>query len=418
MTQEQCSHRNNVQSSEQAQVYKVGIYGWRKRCLYFFVLLLMILILVNLALTVWILKVMNFTVDGMGNLRITEKGLKLEGDSEFLQPLYAKEIQSKPGRPLYLQSSRNVSVNIVNSNNQLLTQLVTGSGGFKARGKMFEVKSTSGKLLFSADEQEVVVGAERLRVMGVDQVSPTDSPGSDDTAESFASKKNPHLSRRPGSRVQQVGGDAARPGRAFQGVAAGVSHPLPAHGGPQRHPDPGRGRGHPSHLQERAATGVQRRRDLAGRPPHPPDASAGGQGVHRRRLVVRHQADGLRGLRLPQRETFPLPGRHRIHLPNQQQRLPLGLETRGLARELITEALIRSFLNKRGRGRSLWTLYLLRHIPGIQSARLTETNVFICLFVCLFVLCSLLRTDSWEYPRGIIALKCRDPKLPYTPFVA
>lgn len=42
----------------------------------------------------------------------------------------------------------------------------SGSNGFKARGKMFEVKSTSGKLLFSADEQEVVVGAERLRVMG------------------------------------------------------------------------------------------------------------------------------------------------------------------------------------------------------------------------------------------------------------
>ncbi|XP_013859530.1 delta-sarcoglycan isoform X4 [Austrofundulus limnaeus] len=168
MTQEQCSHRNNVQSSDKPQVYKVGIYGWRKRCLYFFVLLLMILILINLALTIWILKVMNFTIDGMGNLRITEKGLKLEGDSEFLQPLYAKEIQSKPGRPLFLQSSRNVSVNIVNNNNQLLTQLVTGSSGFKAQGKMFEVKSTSGKLLFSADEQEVVVGAERLRVMGAE----------------------------------------------------------------------------------------------------------------------------------------------------------------------------------------------------------------------------------------------------------
>ncbi|KAG7273444.1 hypothetical protein CRUP_032692, partial [Coryphaenoides rupestris] len=38
--------------------------------------------------------------DGMGNLRITEKGLKLEGPSEFLQPLYAKEIQSKPSCPL------------------------------------------------------------------------------------------------------------------------------------------------------------------------------------------------------------------------------------------------------------------------------------------------------------------------------
>lgn len=68
MTQEQCPHRNNVQSTEKPQVYKVGIYGWRKRCLYFFVLLLMILIVVNLALTIWILKVMNFTIVSMAFL--------------------------------------------------------------------------------------------------------------------------------------------------------------------------------------------------------------------------------------------------------------------------------------------------------------------------------------------------------------
>ncbi|KAG7484696.1 hypothetical protein MATL_G00052790 [Megalops atlanticus] len=168
MTQEQCTHRNNVQSSEKPHVYKVGIYGWRKRCLYFFVLLLMILILVNLALTIWILKVMNFTIDGMGHLRITEKGLKLEGDSEFLQPLYAKEIQSRPGSPLFLQSSKNVSVNVLNGKNQMVTQLVAGSKGIQARGKKLEVNSNNGKLLFSADDQEVVVGAERLRVMGAE----------------------------------------------------------------------------------------------------------------------------------------------------------------------------------------------------------------------------------------------------------
>lgn len=39
----------------------VGIYGWRKRCLYFFILLLLVTMIVNLALTIWILKVMNFT---------------------------------------------------------------------------------------------------------------------------------------------------------------------------------------------------------------------------------------------------------------------------------------------------------------------------------------------------------------------
>ncbi|XP_044086647.1 delta-sarcoglycan isoform X2 [Neovison vison] len=169
MPQEQYTHhRSTMPSSEGPQVYKVGIYGWRKRCLYFFVLLLMILILVNLAMTIWILKVMNFTIDGMGNLRITDKGLKLEGDSEFLQPLYAKEIQSRPGNALYFKSARNVTVNILNDQTKVLTQLITGPKAVEAYGKKFEVKTVSGKLLFSADNNEVVVGAERLRVLGAE----------------------------------------------------------------------------------------------------------------------------------------------------------------------------------------------------------------------------------------------------------
>ncbi|GAA6070045.1 delta-sarcoglycan isoform X1, partial [Tachysurus ichikawai] len=39
------------------------------------------------------------------------------------------------------------------------------SHGVHARGRMLEVKSNTGKLLFSADDHEVVVGAERLRVL-------------------------------------------------------------------------------------------------------------------------------------------------------------------------------------------------------------------------------------------------------------
>ena len=41
-------------------VYKIGIYGWRKRCLYLFVLLLIVILVVNFALTIWILRVMWF----------------------------------------------------------------------------------------------------------------------------------------------------------------------------------------------------------------------------------------------------------------------------------------------------------------------------------------------------------------------
>lgn len=79
MPQEQYTHhRSTMPSSEGPQVYKVGIYGWRKRCLYFFVLLLMILILVNLAMTIWILKVMNFTIVS----KTTQVSLALFGGRE------------------------------------------------------------------------------------------------------------------------------------------------------------------------------------------------------------------------------------------------------------------------------------------------------------------------------------------------
>ncbi|XP_075458292.1 delta-sarcoglycan isoform X2 [Ascaphus truei] len=134
MPQEQYTHRSTLSNSEGPHVYKVGIYGWRKRCLYFFVLLLMILILVNLAMTIWILKVMNFTI----------------------------------GNPLYFQSDRNVTINILNEDMKAVTQLVTGPQAIEAYGKRLEVKSNEGKLLFSADDNEVVVGADRLRVLGAE----------------------------------------------------------------------------------------------------------------------------------------------------------------------------------------------------------------------------------------------------------
>ncbi|CAL9700495.1 unnamed protein product [Knipowitschia caucasica] len=85
------------------QVYPtVGIYGWRKRCLYFFILLLLVTMIVNLALTIWILKVMNFTPDGMGNFRVTKDGVRLEGVSQFLSPLYVQEIWSRGVRTLMI----------------------------------------------------------------------------------------------------------------------------------------------------------------------------------------------------------------------------------------------------------------------------------------------------------------------------
>lgn len=39
-----------------------GIYGWKKRLLYFCILLLLVVIVVNLALTIWIMVALDFSV--------------------------------------------------------------------------------------------------------------------------------------------------------------------------------------------------------------------------------------------------------------------------------------------------------------------------------------------------------------------
>ncbi|XP_064917078.1 zeta-sarcoglycan isoform X4 [Columba livia] len=172
MTREQyilATQQNSLPRTEHPQFYPVGIYGWRKRCLYFFVLLLLVTMIVNLAMTIWILKVMNFTVDGMGNLRVTRKGIRLEGISEFLLPLYVKEIHSRKDSPLVLQSDRNVTVNARNHMGQLTGQLTVGADAVEAQCKRFEVRAReSGKVLFSADEDEIVIGADRLKVTGTE----------------------------------------------------------------------------------------------------------------------------------------------------------------------------------------------------------------------------------------------------------
>nr|XP_047905654.1 zeta-sarcoglycan [Anser cygnoides] len=206
MTREQyilATQQNSLPRTENPQFYPVGIYGWRKRCLYFFVLLLLVTMIVNLAMTIWILKVMNFTVrlllhfeqnfwfnfvqkelpshaekvphslsqhgDGMGNLRVTKKGIRLEGISEFLLPLYVKEINSRKDSPLVLQSDRNVTVNARNHMGQLTGQLTVGADAVEAQCKRFEVRSSEGgRVLFSADEDEIVIGADRLKVTGTE----------------------------------------------------------------------------------------------------------------------------------------------------------------------------------------------------------------------------------------------------------
>ncbi|KAJ7326724.1 hypothetical protein JRQ81_016483, partial [Phrynocephalus forsythii] len=71
--------------------------------------------------------------------------------------------------PLVLQSDRNVTVNARNHMGQLTGQLTVGADSVEAQCKRFEVSSSEdGRVLFSADEEEIVIGADRLKVTGTE----------------------------------------------------------------------------------------------------------------------------------------------------------------------------------------------------------------------------------------------------------
>uniref|UniRef100_A0A8C5BB33 Zeta-sarcoglycan n=1 Tax=Gadus morhua TaxID=8049 RepID=A0A8C5BB33_GADMO len=142
-------------------IYTVGLYGWRKRCLYFLLLLFLVTMIVNLALTVWIIKVMNLSTGGMGNLQLSQDGIRLEGFSEFLLPLYVKEIRSRRDSALVLRSERNVTLNVRNSQGHLTGQLTVGESS-----QSDIVNRADGQPLFSADADEIRIGTRTFTVTG------------------------------------------------------------------------------------------------------------------------------------------------------------------------------------------------------------------------------------------------------------
>ncbi|XP_017275525.1 gamma-sarcoglycan [Kryptolebias marmoratus] len=148
-------------------VYKIGIYGWRKRCLYLFVLLLLVILVVNFALTIWILRVMWFNTEGMGLLQVHSEGVKLdEGESEFLFPVYAQEIHSREDSSLVARSSENVSLNARDENGNVTGRLSVGPREAQGHTLNLLINSHNDRMLFSADGEQAVIGPDKLRVTG------------------------------------------------------------------------------------------------------------------------------------------------------------------------------------------------------------------------------------------------------------
>lgn len=140
---------------------------WKTRALYVFLACLLAVVVVNLTLTLWFIRVTQFTSEGMGSMKITHGGLRLSGRTLVTNRLVASAIRSRPGRPLLIESTANVTLTARNSQGRLVNSLKLTKDGLEcAQASVFKVTDTRGETLFSADRSKVIVGAQELRVTG------------------------------------------------------------------------------------------------------------------------------------------------------------------------------------------------------------------------------------------------------------
>ncbi|XP_059223179.1 putative uncharacterized protein DDB_G0285119 [Stomoxys calcitrans] len=144
----------------------LGLIGWRKKCLYTLLVLLMLLIIINLGLTLWILKVMEFSTEGMGPLKIVPGGIQLSGQALIMDMLRASSIRSRHGQPISIESSRNFSINTRGPDGLLENHLFLGHDKLECLATSFRINDTNGRNLFSVNRDEVTIGAHALRVEG------------------------------------------------------------------------------------------------------------------------------------------------------------------------------------------------------------------------------------------------------------
>uniref|UniRef100_A0A0N4Z515 Zeta-sarcoglycan n=1 Tax=Parastrongyloides trichosuri TaxID=131310 RepID=A0A0N4Z515_PARTI len=157
---------SSIKPIPDSDIYKVGIYGWRKRCLYVFILLLTIVIVINLALTIWIMNVLDFSTEGMGAFKIVKNGIKVEGKSQFEKSVQLSQLSTDNDDALLIDSSMGVLINAHNISGSATSSLnLDPDGKATAICKRFEVFSPERKLLFFVDSNEIGLKLDNLRIL-------------------------------------------------------------------------------------------------------------------------------------------------------------------------------------------------------------------------------------------------------------
>ncbi|XP_013174999.1 PREDICTED: delta-sarcoglycan-like [Papilio xuthus] len=138
--------------------------GWKRTTLYGILLVLMIIIFLNIALTLWIVSALRLSMKGIGPIKIIKDGIQLEGQAWIVDKLVASTITSPIAQPITLHSFRNFTVLVSDPNHVELAKMFIKRDSIEYSGRKFEVFDSKGGKVFHASRDEVRVFAEAFAV--------------------------------------------------------------------------------------------------------------------------------------------------------------------------------------------------------------------------------------------------------------
>lgn len=224
----------------------IGIYGWKKYCLYAVVLLLTCLAIINIGLTVWIIRVLEVDKDGAGPLRFCPDEIRVEGTAEFTQGLVASRLRSFNDSALQIESNRGLvlSAAVDGPSTSSASSLNISSAGMTSVASELQANSaTTGSNLFRINDavmevntpEMVIKSSAGLAVRGAVQTDRLVNEGSDGAGLSLESVGQ-SLSMTAASDVALQSSNADISVRAFSGVSVTAADQISLSGASIRMP--------------------------------------------------------------------------------------------------------------------------------------------------------------------------------------
>ncbi|XP_063588264.1 zeta-sarcoglycan-like [Penaeus indicus] len=124
------------------------------------------MVIFNLALTLFILRVLDVTTEGMGGLQIIKGGMIANGDLHVMDTLVAARILSRPHTPIRILAANNFSIASTDAEGRVTNTIFMNTDSMECTSGRLVIRDKAGRLLFSASRDEVLVGARTLTVSG------------------------------------------------------------------------------------------------------------------------------------------------------------------------------------------------------------------------------------------------------------